>query len=99
MPLLGKHNIFFLSQITSTDRTRLKPYAELRALLPHLPFKDSQENAVWYPCLRGTLTGSRNGSLELLPHFLHTQSHVTAHPAFHYPTARGMQYRVNPYNL
>ena len=89
MPLLGKYNIFFLSQLTSPDRLTLQPYTELRALLPHLPAKETQENAVWYPCLRETLTGSRNGPLTTYYHTFFQPLAIT-HPAFHYPPARGM---------
>ena len=99
MPLLGKYNLFFLSQLTSPDRLTLRPYAELRALLPHLPTKETQENTVWFPCLRETLTDSRNGPLNLLPQFIHSQLPATTHPAFHFPTTRGMQYRVDSYDL
>ena len=109
-PLLGKHNLFFLCQITSPTATvYVRPYAELRALSLDLPFRYSHEKAVWYPYLRETLTGYVS-----LPQFFHayffprnyyhnfsTPKHTPppAWPAFHYPTARGMQYRVDPYDL
>ena len=98
-PLLGHYNLHFLSQITTPDRLSLRSYAELRSIYPNIPLKESQEKAVWYPCLRESLTGQRHGPLHLLPCYLHTQSHNQRFHGFHYPTARGMNYRVDPYDL
>ena len=98
MTSIAFHGIYFLGQITTSDCKHLIPYHDLRKKFPTIPAREA--SADWYVCIRELTTGNRSGKLDITPKYipnLHSNKHL--HPAFQYPAARGMDNRMDPYDL